>query len=150
VKIYIGDVYSLYREFKQDPTDGKKRPNLVIEYDEDSEDVYILPLTRTAPKTPSRPYDRWKVEIKEWRDAGLDQPSWVNVDELMVVSKTAISADDYRGYLMEDDRNTLFVKPTSTTVTKKDLNVGEYQLPRSNDIRRDNQVRRNSAWLFSI
>lgn len=98
---YDQELYDLYREYRQDPQDGKKRPNLVIAVS--GEDVLCLPLSRTAPSNPPKPYDKWKVEVGDWREANLDQPSWVLVDDLKIFHSSAVSIRDMRGELSDDD-----------------------------------------------
>lgn len=96
------DIYDIYREYKQDPTDGKFRPNLVIHVE--GNDVYILPITGTSPNNPPKHKDDfWKIEIENWYNAQLQKPSWVMVSELKIVQREVIEKAKYVGPLHDDD-----------------------------------------------
>ncbi|MNL25921.1 PemK-like protein [compost metagenome] len=96
------DIYDIYREYEQDPSDGKYRPNLVIFADDD--DIYCLPLTGTAPNDQSRHKDDfWKIEVDNWQNAQLKKKSWVIVSQLKIINKEVIEKANYIGPLHDDD-----------------------------------------------
>ncbi|WP_339249125.1 type II toxin-antitoxin system PemK/MazF family toxin [Paenibacillus sp. FSL P2-0136] len=96
------DIYEIYREYEQDPTDGKFRPNLVVFVDED--DVYCLPITGSSPNDPPRHKgDYWKVGIEEWREIPLKKKSWIVINQAKIVDREDIENAKYIGPLQEDD-----------------------------------------------
>jgi hypothetical protein len=115
------DIYNIYREYDQDPTEGKKRPNLVIFVDED--DIYCLPITGTSPNDPPKHKDDfWKIGIEEWKQIPLTKESWILINQSKIVSREDIEKATYLGPLQEDDWNKV-VKKTDEYEKHKLLNA---------------------------
>lgn len=59
-------------------TDGtfKRRPVLIVD-DSEEELIIIAEITSEGPNEPPKYFDKFKVEILDWKTAGLDKPSWV-------------------------------------------------------------------------
>ena len=62
--------------YKGQEGEAKRRPVLIID---DSEDdlLTIAEITSVEPNDPPKTFDLFKVEIADWKAAGLDKPSWV-------------------------------------------------------------------------
>ncbi|PYE51660.1 type II toxin-antitoxin system PemK/MazF family toxin [Paenibacillus barcinonensis] len=103
------DIYNIYREFVDIPTEGKHRPNLVVHIDDD--DIYCLPITSSSPNDPPKHLnDLWKLHIDKWQSVPLSNESWVIINQLKVISKSSVTRDDYLGVLHEDDWNNVVLK----------------------------------------
>ncbi|PIC72911.1 type II toxin-antitoxin system PemK/MazF family toxin [Sporosarcina sp. P17b] len=69
--IYLAKVY-----YKGQEGHAKRRPVLIID-DSENNLVTIAEITSAEPNDPPKTYDVFKVEILDWKAAGLDKPSWV-------------------------------------------------------------------------
>lgn len=69
--VHLAKVY-----YKGQEGEAKRRPVLIID---DSEDhlLTIAEITSVEPYNPPKKHDAFKVEILDWKSAGLDKPSWV-------------------------------------------------------------------------
>ncbi|WP_063565481.1 type II toxin-antitoxin system PemK/MazF family toxin [Paenibacillus sp. O199] len=103
------DIYEVYREYSDDPSEGKRRPNLVIYVDDD--DVYCLPITGTSPNKPPRHKDDyWKLEIEGWKDSQLTKKSWLLVNQAKIINREDIEKTHYIGPLQDEDWERLLLK----------------------------------------
>ncbi|MEK4289369.1 type II toxin-antitoxin system PemK/MazF family toxin [Paenibacillus sp. FSL P4-0502] len=115
------DIYNIYREYEQDPTDGKNRPNLVVFVDGD--DVYCLPITGTSPNDPPKHKDDyWKVEIEDWEQIPLRKQSWILINQAKIVNREDIEKATYIGPLQEDDWYKVIEKTNEYEIHKQKIN----------------------------
>lgn len=67
----------------QDSSGGKKRPAIVLSVN--SEEVYVYQITsKFEDKSPY--YQKAYFEIKDWGEANLDKPSWIDTSEYYILS----------------------------------------------------------------
>lgn len=72
----FGDIYIAKVYFKGQAGQSKRRPVLIVD---DSEDnlFTIAEITSVEPNDPPKTYDLFKIDIPDWKVAGLDRQSWV-------------------------------------------------------------------------
>lgn len=74
--VNFGETHTAEVYFKGTSGTHKRRPVLIVD---DSEEglITFAEITSTEPDDPPKYFDRFKVEIKDWKVAGLDRRSWV-------------------------------------------------------------------------
>lgn len=73
----LGQVHVSRIYFQGDRGRFKNRPVLVVK-DTERNLYQIAQITSVPPKNPPKYHDQYKVKIKNWKELGLDKPSWVN------------------------------------------------------------------------
>lgn len=71
----IGEIHTAKIYYKGTSGPYKVRPVIIV--NEDSGSYTAAEITSVRPKNPPGFFDECKQEIKEWQQAGLDDPSWV-------------------------------------------------------------------------
>lgn len=61
--------------------ESKVRPVLVIDADYENNLYTIVKITSVGPKNPPTYHDRYKIEIQNWKQYGLDKQSWVKIND---------------------------------------------------------------------
>lgn len=90
--IWLADI--LYRD---DPSQSKKRPVVVIsDWEEGENDLLVIPITSAVPR------NSWDVPVIHWKNAGLALPSCIRVSKLSTVYKQRLSHK--LGDLTESDK----------------------------------------------
>src|SRR5699024_69679 len=103
MKLEIGDICWLEDVY---PTtlETEIRP-VVIYASEDG--VYIIAsfatVTGEGIKDSSNKYDKWKLPIFGWRDAGLDKESYIKVNNIATIDAGELNEQDYIGKLTRSD-----------------------------------------------
>lgn len=82
----IGDIYKVQIFFEGASGPYKSRPVLILDYDDNNKNYTIVEITSKAPKDPPGYYDFAKEEIKNWKDYGLDKPSYVKCKNISNVN----------------------------------------------------------------
>ena len=72
--IWLAVVY-----FEDNPNVFKERPVVIL----DDHNAFCLSLKVTSQKKDSR----YHVELKQWKLAGLDKPSWVDVSKKLMIQE---------------------------------------------------------------
>ena len=97
MKLQIGDVILLRMEFHQ-TEGGKVRPAIVL-LDAGDADFVAAPVT-------SRPrLSEYDLPVEEWKEAGLNVPSFIRIHKLTVLPKSGIVRQ--LGSLTKSDRDAL-------------------------------------------
>jgi mRNA-degrading endonuclease toxin of MazEF toxin-antitoxin module len=97
MKLQIGDVILLRMEFHQ-TEGGKVRPAIVL-LDAGDADFVAAPVT-------SRPrLSEYDLPVEEWKEAGLNVPSFIRIHKLTVLPKNGIVRK--LGSLTKSDRDAL-------------------------------------------
>lgn len=111
------ELVSIYVAFT-DVSGGKRRPVLITKHSEN-----ILHFYRLTSK-----YDNKSAKIKmqyyplkDWREAGLIKPSWIDIGQELKARKDDLSSIRHIGHLTERDINglTLFVEKFKLAQYKK-------------------------------
>ena len=72
------DVLILYIPFKDEASKGKVRPALLLQKTKSGIKVFRI-TSQYANKSPK--IKRRYYEIKDWKEAGLNRPSWIDIGE---------------------------------------------------------------------
>ncbi|MGA3205018.1 MAG: type II toxin-antitoxin system PemK/MazF family toxin [Bryobacteraceae bacterium] len=97
MKLQIGDVILLRMEFHQ-TEGGKVRPAIVL-LDAGDADFVAAPVT-------SRPrLSEYDLPVEQWKEAGLNVPSFIRIHKLTVLPKSGIVRQ--LGSLTKSDRDAL-------------------------------------------
>lgn len=95
------EIYELYFPYDEQGQGGKKRPVLVFVLTSKAGRFIGLKITRTERKQN-------RVEIKYWREAGLDYKSYIQCDKY-----SAFESDGnlrYKGILTQEDYDKVVLK----------------------------------------
>lgn len=82
------DVALAFVSFGKDKKKGKVRPTLIIEETEERIKFYSL---TSKYESKSKRIQRQYFAIKDWQEAGLDMPSWVDIRSVADVKKVGLS-----------------------------------------------------------
>ena len=88
-------VWYAWFPFAEDRTQGKDRPVLILDVDDDNVHVWATKITK------SRPYDEHDVELDEWADIPLDFPSTASPINTVIIPKTQLRR--YAGVITDHD-----------------------------------------------
>lgn len=73
---YIGEIYTAKIFYQDDEENYKVRPILVLN-NTDNNFITIAEITSIPPKNPPSYYDKFKELIIKWKQAGLNEPSYI-------------------------------------------------------------------------
>lgn len=74
--IEVGHLFTVKLYYSGTSGQYKVRPVLIVD-NSDYPMVTIAEITTTKPNIPPKYFDRFKVEVKDWRTTGLREQSWV-------------------------------------------------------------------------
>lgn len=74
--IEAGDLFTAKLYYRGTSGPYKIRPVLVVD-DSSFPMVTLAEITTTEPNIPPKYFDRFKIEVKDWKTAGLHEQSWV-------------------------------------------------------------------------
>lgn len=88
----FGDIFVVRAYFKDDPSQFKDRPALVLEDDDGAgrATVLIVEITSSPPKVPPTHFDQYKIPVANWSRAGLHKASYVRIDKVYQVPVSAL------------------------------------------------------------
>lgn len=98
-----GSIVVLYVLFEE-VSNGKSRPVLVIEKDDQGIEFYKI---TSQYSTKSKAIQSQYYEIKEWKEAGLKKPSWIDIGKRLWVSLEKVGVPKKIGYLSTLDKEQL-------------------------------------------
>ena len=76
--IVFGELYLAKVYYKGTTGPYKERPVLIVDDSEyETGLITFAELTGTEPNNPPKYFDKFKVEIHDWKTTGLDEQSWV-------------------------------------------------------------------------
>lgn len=75
--INIGDIYKVIIYYKNKSSDGKSRSVLIINIDSSNSDICTIVEIASALPEKDNYYSKFKEEIKNWQQCGLNKPSYV-------------------------------------------------------------------------
>jgi hypothetical protein len=107
--LQVGDVFWLEVGYDDEPT-TEVRPVIVVSIDGDPTIVSFVEATRTSLKTMSGKYDRWKVPLFFWREAGLPEPSYAKCHKIGQVPPEVFRPSNYIGSLQPSDLRNVMKK----------------------------------------
>jgi len=97
-KLIYGSIYRQFVAF-DDEKGGKFRPVFVLFTD--SDDVYFYSISTKVGKKHQK---RFRSPIYNWRKCGLEEPSYIMIDDPpYILSKSMFTDDKYRGQALEFD-----------------------------------------------
>lgn len=101
----IGEIYWTWVAYKDDVSQGKRRPCIILNEDHSSGDVLVLviPTTSQAPKYPYPEWEAIKIPVTFWREAGLSKMSYATPDDVLLIKKSELTKADYIGRLNPND-----------------------------------------------
>ncbi|MCR8641559.1 type II toxin-antitoxin system PemK/MazF family toxin [Paenibacillus sp. N1-5-1-14] len=103
----ISEVWKTKIYYKGTSGSGKIRPVLVVNYEEDSDLYTIQEITSVEPKEPPTHYDGLKQVISKWKEAGLDEKSYVKCSHTNTHKIGRVRLRGYIGILDEEDFETI-------------------------------------------
>ena len=109
------EVWSAWVRYEERPTDGKYRPVLVIDVEEEKAVVLSIPFTSTAPR------DEYDIEVFDWATIPLDHISTARIGRTIV-----IPTEDFRkklGTVSDDDWDSI------TNLLMQYMEHNEIELP---------------------
>ncbi|MBP1045648.1 hypothetical protein I6N96_05110 [Enterococcus sp. BWM-S5] len=96
-------VYFTWFEFEENNEEGKERPVVVIDYDEETFVYEIMGIYSEKSKYDYPPLTEKFYKIKDWESAGLKVPSYIDVSRSVEVSFNGLFQSPYRGQLSKRD-----------------------------------------------
>ena len=96
-------VYFTWFEFEDNDENGKERPVVVIDNDEETHIYEILGVYSEKKKYDHLPLSEKFYKIKDWKSAGLDVPSFIDVSRSVEVTFTELFQAPYKGQLSKHD-----------------------------------------------
>jgi hypothetical protein len=109
------DIYFGYFEYKE-KLEGKERPTIVIHASNEYEDaVYVFGVYSYKKYFNSSEKMRKLYEIKDWKHAGLDRRSFIDVSRLVGIKIEMFRTYKYLGQLSKRDIKGLIAKEREYT-----------------------------------
>jgi mRNA-degrading endonuclease toxin of MazEF toxin-antitoxin module len=105
------DIYLVYVPFFQ-TSDGKDRPAVVFDINGETYATELLPIYKKRKKHTSNAtfYERFMYEILDWEDAGLKEPSVINVSNILEIDFKTMFKAQRIGELSDRDVDGLLEK----------------------------------------
>lgn len=96
-------IYFTCFEFEENNEEGKERPVVVIDSDEETYAYEIMGVYSEKSKYDFPPLSEKFYKIKDWQTAGLSVPSYIDVSRSVEASFNELFQAPYRGQLSRRD-----------------------------------------------
>lgn len=97
------DIYHTWFEFEENTEDGKERPVVIVDSDEEAHIYEIMGVYSKKSKYDYPPLTEKFYKIKDWEFAGLDVSSYIDVSRSVEASFNELFQSPYKGQLSNRD-----------------------------------------------